>query len=358
MKNALPSITEMRRAFRRSDPSYDGVFFSGVKTTSIFCRPSCPARKPLPENVEFFGTAREALFAGYRPCQRCRPLDPIGHQPQWVQELLTKIDAAPTERMTASDLCALGVDPTRARRHFLKHYGFTFHEYCRSRRLGNALEQIRRGADLDDVALDHAYESNSGFRTAFAQLFGKPPGRSRAAECIVVAWIETPFGPMIAGATAEGICLLEFTDRRMLETQFDALRRRFARAVVPGRNQHIDRLKQELGEYFEGERAQFSVPLIYPGTPFQRRVWEELLRIPYRQTRSYEELAQAIDSPQAVRAVGRANGQNRIVILIPCHRVVNKNGELGGYGGGLWRKRHLLELERGQTKGKGVARRS
>src|SRR5688500_1343447 len=171
MKNTLPSITEMRRAFRSSDPSYDGVFFSGVKTTSIFCRPTCPARKPLPENVEFFGTAREALFAGYRPCHRCRPLDPIGRQPQWVQELLTKIDAAPTERVTGSDLCALGVDPARARRHFLKHHGFTFHEYGRSRRLGNALEQIRHGADLDDVALDHAYESNSGFRTAFAQLF-------------------------------------------------------------------------------------------------------------------------------------------------------------------------------------------
>ncbi len=347
MKNVLPSIAEMHRAFRESDPSYDGVFFSGVKTTSIFCRPSCPARKPLPENIEFFGSAREALFAGYRPCKRCRPLDPIGQPPQWMRELLTKIDAAPTERMTASDLCALGVDPARARRHFLKQYGLTFHEYCRSRRLGHALEQIRRGADLDEVALDHAYESNSGFRTAFAHLFGKPPGRGREAECIVAAWIETPFGPMIAGATADGICLLEFTDRRMLESQLAALRRRLARAVVPGRNPHIDRLKHELGEYFEGERTDFSVPLIYPGTPFQCRVWKDLLRIPYGQTRSYEELAQAIGSPQAVRAVGRANGQNRIAILIPCHRVVNKSGELGGYGGGVWRKQRLLELEGG-----------
>src|SRR5262249_26747403 len=162
---------------------------------------------------------------------RCQPLAENGRQPAWVEHLLARIDVAPDARITASDLSAMGVDAARARRHFLTHYGFTFHEYCRSRRLGNALEQIRQGGDLDDVALDHDYESNSGFRTAFARLFGRPPGRSRAAQCIVVAWIETPLGPMIAGAATEGICFLEFTDRRMLEAQFDALRQRFARAI-------------------------------------------------------------------------------------------------------------------------------
>src|SRR5262249_26303073 len=123
-------------------------------------------------------------------------------------------------------------------------------------------------------------------------------------------------------------------------------------AIVPGRNEHIDRLRRELAEYFEGGCTQFSVSLTYPGTPFQRRVWEELLQIPHGETRSYEELARGIGSPEAVRGVGRANGQNRIAILIPCHRVVNKNGQLGGYGGGVWRKRQLLELERGQANGK------
>src|SRR5436309_1606463 len=206
MKNALPSIAEMRRAFLNSDAAYDGVFFTAVKTTGIFCRPSCPSRKPLPTNIQFFTTAREALFAGYRPCKRCRPLDPPGQPPDWLEQLLTKVDAAPTERLTASDLSAMGIDPARARRHFLRHYGLTFHAYCRSRRLGSALQQIRHGADLDDVALDHDYESNSGFRAAFAQLFGEPPGRSRNAECIVIAWIATPFGHMIAGAISEGVC--------------------------------------------------------------------------------------------------------------------------------------------------------
>jgi len=154
----------MERAFLNADAAYDGIFFTGVKTTGIFCRPSCPARKPRPENVEFFGTAREALFGGYRPCKRCRPMETNGQAPEWVEQLLARVDSAPTERMTDANLREMGVDPARARRYFLKHHGMTFNAFCRSRRLGDALKQIREGADLDDVALDHGYESNSGFR--------------------------------------------------------------------------------------------------------------------------------------------------------------------------------------------------
>jgi len=336
----------MEQAFLNGDAAYDGIFFTAVKTTGIFCRPSCAAKKPLPRNVEFFATVREALFAGYRPCKRCQPLNTNGHPPEWVERLLAKVEAAPTERLTASDLHALGIDPARARRYFRKHHGMTFNAYCRGRRLGQALEQIRRGADLDDVALDHGYESNSGFRDAFAKLFGQAPGRSRNADCIVTSWIETPLGPMVTGATAKGICLLEFTDRRMLETQLTTLRRLFTRAVVPGRNAHLDRLKDELTRYFAGKLQRFTVPLVYPGTPFQQRVWDELLQIPYGETRSYEDIARSVGSPRAVRAVGQTNGLNRIAIVIPCHRVVNKSGELGGYGGGLRRKQFLLDLER------------
>ena len=335
----------MERAFLKSDASYDGLFFTAVKTTGIFCRPTCPAKKPLRVNLEFFGSAREALFAGYRPCKRCHPLNANGDRPEWVGDLLARIDATPTDRLTATDLTALGINPAKARRYFLKHYGLTFHAYCRSRRLGSALEHIRHGADLDNVALDHDYESNSGFRTAFEQLFGEAPGRSRTKQCILTSWIETPFGPMILGSLDKAICLLEFTDRRMLETQFKILRRRFQCPIVPGRNQNIDHAKEELAAYFAGKLRRFTVPLLYPGTLFQRRVWEELLRIPYGETRSYEQIARAVGAPRAVRAVGHANGQNRIAVIIPCHRVVNKNGKLGGYGGGLWRKRRLLELE-------------
>ena len=341
-----PDRTEMERAFLTGDAAYDGIFFTGVKTTGIFCRPSCPAKKPLPRNVEFFATTREALFGGYRPCKRCRPLDANGQAPEWVEKLLARVDTAPTERVTDADLREFGIDPARARRYFRKHHGMTFNAFCRSRRLGDALEQIRQGADLDDVALDHGYESNSGFREAFAKLFGKAPGRSRDADCIVISWIETPLGPMLAGSNALGICLLEFTDRRMLEAQLKTVEQRFGCAIVPGRHERLDRLKDELTRYFAGKLKQFTVPLVFPGTPFQQRVWEALLGIPFGETRSYEDIARAVGSPDAVRAVGRANGMNRIAIVIPCHRVVNKSGQLGGYGGGLRRKLFLLNLER------------
>jgi AraC family transcriptional regulator of adaptative response/methylated-DNA-[protein]-cysteine methyltransferase len=341
----LPSVQEMERAVNTSDASYDGIFFVAVRTTGIFCRPSCPARKPLPRNREYFATAGEALFAGYRPCKRCRPLDTDGRPPTWVAHLLAEVERAPATRWRDADLRALGVDPARARRYFREHYGMTFQAYCRGRRMGEALQQIRRGVELDDVALGYGYESHSGFREAFARTFGQPPGRSRQAGCIVTAWLESPLGPLVIATTAEGICLLEFTDRRALETQFATLRQRFACAIVPGQHAYIDQLKDELGAYFAGTRREFQVPIVYPGSPFQRAVWEQLLRIPYGQTRSYEQVACAVGAAGAQRAVGRANGQNRLAILIPCHRVVNKDGRLGGYGGGLWRKQFLLELE-------------
>ena len=143
----------------------------------------------------------------------------------------------------------------------------------------------------------------------------------------------------------EGICLVEFSNRRMLETQLETLRKRFGRSILPGKSQHLEQLELELGQYFAGTLTNFKVPLTFPGSPFQERVWSALLRIPYGETRSYEDLACQVGIPVLVELSGRANGLNRIAILIPCHRVVNKGGKLGGYGGGLWRKQWLLELE-------------
>jgi len=345
--SSLPSTREMEQAVQRRDASYDGIFFVGVRTTGIFCRPSCPAKTPLARNRQYFATAAEAIFAGYRPCKRCRPLDTNGRAPSWAQRLLSEVEQTPMGRIRDADLRAMNIDPARARRYFLKHYGMTFHAYCRGRRMGKALEQIRQGAPLDDVALGHGYDSHSGFRDAFAKTFGQPPGRSRTADCLVVGWVESPVGPLLVAAKEEGICLLEFTDRRMLETQFATLRKQFACAIVPGTHPHIDQLKKELAQYFTRTLKSFTIPLVYPGSPFQRAVWEQLLQIPYGETRSYEALASAIGCYGAQRAVGRANGQNRIAIVIPCHRVVNNDGRLGGYGGGLWRKQFLLDLERG-----------
>lgn len=345
----LPPEHVMDKAFRDRDAGYDGVFFVGVTTTGVFCRPSCPARKPLARHVRYFATAKEALFSGFRPCKRCRPMEAGGRPPEWVRDILNEVEKNPGARITDGDLRRLGHEPARVRRFFLKQYGMTFQAYARGRRLGLALEGIRNGAGLDGAVFDHGYESHSGFRGAFSRAFGRPPGQSRTVDCILAEWLESPLGPLVAGATGEGVCLLEFTDRRMLETQFRTVEKRFGCAIVPGRNGHLDRLKKELGAYFSGDLRRFTVPVVYPGTPFQTSVWDELLRIPYGETRSYEDLAQSVGRPGASRAVGTANGCNRIAIVIPCHRVVNKNGKLGGYGGGLWRKQRLLELEQARV---------
>jgi AraC family transcriptional regulator of adaptative response/methylated-DNA-[protein]-cysteine methyltransferase len=347
----LPPRAEMERAVLESDASYDGIFFTAVRTTGIFCRPSCRARKPLPENVEFFPTVREALFAGYRPCKRCSPETPPGTVPDWVKTLLDAVEADPTRRLHDGDLRNLGVDPARARRYFLEHYGMTFHAYCRGRRLSGALRQLRSGDSLDDVALGTGWESHSGFREAFTRTFGTAPGAARNIPdaAVVMTTIDTPLGPMVAGATDAGLCLLEFTDRRMLEAQMRRLQSLLKHPLVPGDHPHLARAREELAAYFDRKLTTFSVPLVFRGTTFEERVWKELCRIPYGETLSYAALAERVGSPGAQRAVGRANGMNRIAIVIPCHRVVNSDGKLGGYGGGLWRKHWLLGLEGGRA---------
>jgi AraC family transcriptional regulator of adaptative response/methylated-DNA-[protein]-cysteine methyltransferase len=347
--NTMPPIAEMKRAYLERDASYHGLFFLGVRTTGIFCRATCPARKPLPKNVEYFPNAQTAVFAGYRPCKRCRPLE-SDDQPPWAAELLADVERDPSVRITDSDLKARGIDPATVRRYFLRQYGMTFQAFTRARRLSGALSQIREKEPLDDAVFESGYESHSGFRDAFLRTFGDTPSNYRDGECVLLSWLRSPLGPLVAGATSEGICLLEFTDRRMLEAQFATVRKLFKTPVIPGSNAHLEKLESEVASYFTGTLRDFSVPLIYPGTNFQRRVWTQLLAIPYGETRSYEELAIAVGDKKAVRAVGRANGLNRIGIVIPCHRVVNKSGALGGYGGGLRRKQFLLALERAEIE--------
>jgi AraC family transcriptional regulator of adaptative response/methylated-DNA-[protein]-cysteine methyltransferase len=343
----LPTPRVMYNAVVRQDASYDGLFYTGVRTTGIFCRPSCRARKPKRENVEFFPAVADALFAGYRACLRCKPLHTVGAHPTWVKDLLSRVESREGARLKDIELAQDGIDPAGARRYFQEHFGMTFQAYSRARRLSGALSQLRLGFDLDNTAADAGFESLSGFRDAFSKVFGEPAGKADRATAIHLGWVETPIGPMIAGARNGALILLEFTNRRMMEAQIETLRKRFKAAFLPEDDKVIRQTRRELDEYFAGKRRDFTIPLDYPGTPFETRVWTELLKIPYGQTRSYEELAEITSSKGAVRAVGSANGRNRIAIVIPCHRVVNKSGALGGYGGGLWRKQTLLSLEQG-----------
>ena len=208
------------------------------------------------------------------------------------------------------------------------------------------LSQIRYWKNIMKTAGDTGgYKSDNGFRDAFAYLFDESVVKNLSGTLVVLTRVLTPLGPLIAGATEEGLCLLEFAEHPQLKTRINRLCKEIHCVVTPGENAHIGRIQHELDEYFSGKRIDFNVPLIVPGTDFQRQVWEELQRIPYGETRSYEDIARAIDNPKAFRAVGRANGNNRIPIVIPCHRVVRADGTLGGYGGERWRKRFLLDLE-------------
>lgn len=341
----------MYKAIVEKDVSFEGTFITAVKTTGIFCRPTCTARKPKIENVEFFKSTHEAILKGYRPCKVCHPLEKIGETPQYIKEIIEELSQNPALKFKDWDLIQKGIEPSAIRRWFLKHHGITFHAYQRMFRINSAFKKIQRGEPVTSVAFDSGYESLSGFNYSFKSIFGVSPVDSKNKQVITITRLETPLGTMFACATDKGICLLEFTDRKMLETELKDLAKKLNAAIIQGHNDYFDLLKLELDEYFEGKRKEFTVPLHTPGSDFQQMVWHELQTIPYGETRSYKQQAMALNKLAAVRAVANANGMNRISILIPCHRVIGENGNLTGYGGGIWRKKWLLDLEKSNHAG-------
>ena len=356
---------EFWRALQRRDSSYEGIFVVGVKTTGIFCRPVCPARKPLRKNVEFFAGTKEALYAGYRPCLRCRPMNRNGTMPALVEELRRQVEQRPSEPLRDRDLVEMGIEPSTARRQFQRYFGMSFQAYQRARRMGSALSAVRNGSNVLDTQLEHGFESPSGFREAFARLFGAAPSKANGVHCLIARWIESPLGPILALADGDGLHVFDWVDRRGLEREILRLRQRTKFAIVPGDHSVLDQAESEIGEYFAGTRKSFTLPLAPRGTEFQRRVWDALLCIPPGETRSYVDVAKSIGEPGAVRAAAHAIGNNYRGIVIPCHRVIGSDGSLTGYGGGLARKQWLLDherslashAERGASGCRGAARR-
>lgn len=338
--------TIMYDALLAKDSQFEGLFFVGVRTTGIFCRPTCTARKPKRENVEFFRAVKEALTNGYRPCKVCRPLDSFGESPREITSLLCELHEEPSKKISDAIIRARGIEPSKVRRWFQKHHGMTFQSYQRMLRINAAFGMLTDGSRVIDAALDSGYESLSGFQDAFKKATRHAPIESKGKATLSYERFPTPLGVMIAVATGEGVCVLEFADRRMLETELKQVRAHFGCEILPGTNEHIADVKRQLEEYFQGERKSFNLSLVTPGTQFQNEVWRALREIPYGATRSYKQQAIAIGTPSAVRAVAHANGCNRISIVIPCHRVIGEDGHLTGYGGGLWRKQWLLEHER------------
>jgi AraC family transcriptional regulator of adaptative response/methylated-DNA-[protein]-cysteine methyltransferase len=336
-------------AIGKKDTFYEGVFITAVKTTGIFCRPSCRARKPKPENVIFYDTAQEALQNGFRPCKVCRPIESLDVTPEYIKDIIKELHQDPYLRIKDQDLRERDIEPSQIRRWFKKHHNMTFHTYQRMLRINTAFNSINRGETITNSAFDSGYESLSGFNESFSSIFGASPKNSDNKSVLNIVRFTTPIGPMFACASSKGICLLEFTDRRMLETEFNDLRKRLDAVILPGENRYLDQVQTEMEEYFAGKRKSFSVPLHTPGTDFQNSVWKILKDIPYGETRSYKQQAIAIGNPKAVRAVASANGHNRVGIIIPCHRVIGSDGSLTGYGGGLHRKKWLLDFEKANS---------
>lgn len=333
----------------RKDAAYDGVFFVGVTSTGIFCRPGCPARVPKPENCTFHESASAALSAGYRACKRCHPSRLVGEASPLVTTLITLVEDHPDQRWSEAQLSDLGIDPSTARRQFKQRFGLTFSHYARLRRLGRAAQDLNKGAPVIDAQLNAGYESASGFRAAFGQAFGTAP-KGVTTGPLFIDWLDTPFGPMIAICDEAALYLLEFTTRKSLDRQVRRVASKTRRAIIPGRTAVTDQIARELAAYFKGDLRAFQTPISLSGTDFQKSTWRALCDIPYGQTRSYAQLAEAIGNAKAVRAVASSNANNGLALIVPCHRVINTGGGLGGYAGGLDVKQRLLDMEAGRAR--------
>ncbi len=359
---ALPPTDVMVQAFLAKDPSFDGLFFAAVRTTGIFCRPTCRAKPARPENLEFFKTAAEAIRNGYRPCKLCQPAAPAGERgPRVVTRLLDLLGTNSNDiadRLTESDLRAAGIDPTTARRQFKARFGVTFTQYQRARRLAPALDEVRAGGSVALAQVGAGFRSGSGFREAFSRTFGAAASRAADVTVLTVGRVDTPLGMMHAVAADDGLARLVFLDEQGPGITDAQLAAQFGTAGKPapllptGDHPVLSLLRMQLGEYFAGARRDFTVPLaVRGGGPFRASAWNFLRSIPYGETRSYGQQAAAIGSPRAVRAIGQANGSNPIAILVPCHRVIGANGSLTGYAAGVARKRWLLAHEQAVLRG-------
>lgn len=204
-------------------------------------------------------------------------------------------------------------------------------------------------AENSDKLYQALYESSSGFRDAFSRIMGTAPTKLGLKSILKASCLDTQLGPMIAIASDVALYLLEFVDRRGLEREVERLRERTKSVIIPGKTAPISSIEKELASYFDGNLKEFHTPLFLLGSPFQKQVWDELTKIPFGETRSYLDIAKVMDRPTAFRAVAQANDANQLAIIIPCHRVINTNGELGGYGGGITRKQWLINLEKANT---------
>src|SRR4051794_13696224 len=328
-------------AFMRRDRTWDGQVIGAVKTTGIYCKPSCPARRPKRENVHFYATAEEARAAGYRPCLRCKP-DEVGRDREAVANAVKIIEQAEESPSLTELAQAVGYAPHHFQRLFKRDLGVSPAEYARGIRTQRAEAALKQNGRVTDAIYDAGYASPSGFYSDAKERLGMTPSAWRdggRGETIRWTKFDSPIGPMLIAATSKGICRLTFDDSEA------SLARHFPRATIVQDDGGMRELVEGALAAIEHPAAAPELPIDVAGTAFQEKVWRELRKIPLGETRSYAQIAAAIGQPAAVRAVGTANGDNHVAVLIPCHRVIRSDGSLGGYAGGLDRKRKLLAAE-------------
>jgi AraC family transcriptional regulator of adaptative response/methylated-DNA-[protein]-cysteine methyltransferase len=328
-------------AFMRRDRSWDGRVIGAVSSTGIYCKPSCPARRPKRENVTFFATCEEAQAAGYRPCRRCKP-DEVGRDREAVSRALKIIEQAEEAPSLAELAEAVGYGPHHFQRIFKRDLGVSPAEYARGLRTQRAQSALKENGRVTDAIYDAGYSAPSGFYSDAKERLGMTPSAWRnggLGETIRWTTFDSALGSMLIAATSKGICRLTFDDTEA------SLKRLFPRATIMKDDGGLRELVEGALTAIERPAAAPDLPIDVAGTAFQEAVWRELRKIPQGETRSYAQIAAAIGQPKALRAVGTANGDNHVAVLIPCHRVIRSDGTLGGYAGGLDRKRRLLATE-------------
>jgi len=347
------SVERRWRIVLARDRRYDGAFVYAVRSTGIYCRPSCPSRRPRRAQVVFYLVPETAERAGFRPCRRCHPERVNGSDPrvETVRLACQLIDAqldAPTGLTTLA--ARLGTTPPRLGRAFRSVLGVTPRQYRDQRRLDRFKTRLKEGKKVSPALYDAGYGSPSRVYERASARLGMTPatyGRGGRGARIAYATVPCPLGWLLVASTERGICRVAFgDDARDLER---ALRAEFPAAEIASHGGTLKRWLAALVAYLEGDAPHLDLPLDVRATAFQRRVWDELRKIPYGSTRSYGEIARAIGAPRATRAVARACASNPAALVVPCHRVVRGDGELGGYRWGAERKRALLEREAGEV---------
>ncbi|MGH6658454.1 MAG: bifunctional transcriptional activator/DNA repair enzyme AdaA [Sphingomicrobium sp.] len=328
-------------AFMRRDRVWDGRVIGAVTSTGIYCKPSCPARRPKHENVIFYATGEEARAAGYRACLRCKP-DDIARDHLAVKQAVELIEQAEEAPPLAQLAAAVGYAPHHFQRLFTRSLGVSPAAYARGLRARRSERHLKASDRVTDAIYDAGFSSPSGFYSNAKERLGMTPSAWREGgrgETIRWTRFDSALGPMLIATTAKGICRLTFDEGEK------ALRRQFPNAAIVKDDGGLAELVSEVLTAIDAPAQAQDLPIDVRGTAFQEKVWQELRKIPLGETRSYADIAAAIGQPGAVRAVGTANGSNPVSILVPCHRVIRADGSLGGYGGGLPNKRKLLDAE-------------